>query len=358
MNTTNTKSCILIALAIGLIGCKKHTISYNPQIIDDAAQTKATCEIIAEDLECRFPAQIAELDSMIIVLDAAVNENFFHIYSNKGKILAKFGKKGRGYGELIDIPTYFSLDEHSLFVADKNKILEYDIAKLLAGEEGYTKQLTYNELFKSEDKTVDDLIVVKDNAYFRFRMSPDSRLNIISPDINSYLTYNALPILNNSDEGTGNDHIVWRYMTRVCISPNKKYIAQTTYIGAVLDILEIAADKIQHVSTRYIIEPIYEQVDRNNIAITDNTTIGFDALYCTNEYIYGLINGNMGKDLRNRDFQSPYTRNIAVFNWTGDLEHVIATPHMLTSICISPNDRTGYATTYKAGTYNLIKINW
>ena len=190
------------------------------------------------------------------------------------------------------------MDEHSLFVADKNKILEYDIAKLLAGEEGYTKQLTYNELFKSEDKTVDDLIVVKDNAYFRFRMSPDSRLNIISPDINSYLTYNALPILNNSDEGTGNDHIVWRYMTRVCISPNKKYIAQTTYIGAVLDILEIAADKIQHVSTRYIIEPIYEQVDRNNITITDNTTIGFDALCCTNEYIYGLINGNMGKDLR------------------------------------------------------------
>lgn len=352
----NAKSYMAL-MFVALVGCKKNAIIYNPEIMDDVPHIEATCDIIADDIECVYPIQIAELDSMIIVLDFAVNENFFHIYSNKGQLLAKFGKKGRGYGELISTPTHFSLDKHSVFVADKNKIIEYDIADLLAGNKQYTEQSMNNEVFKLNGNLPNN-IYVKDGAYYCFCMSPDSRLKIISSDIDSCLTYNILPILNNSDEGIADNHIVWRYMPHTCISPNKRYIAQTTYIGAVLDILEITNDKIQHVSTQYIIEPVYEKFDHNNITIVDDTVIGFDAVCCTNEYIYGLINGNMGKSLRNRDFQYPYTRNISVFDWNGSLERVITTPYMMTSICVLSNNQGGYATTYKDGVYNLIKINW
>lgn len=350
------KFLVFAAMACGLIGCKNSALRYNPGMLDGVPCAKATMEPIVENLECRYPAQIAVSDSLVIVLDAAVNDNIFHIYDHKGNILTKFGKKGRGYGELINTPTYFSLDGQSVFVADKNKIIQYDLPKILSGKDQSIHQIAYSELFGSQH--VFHNILVRGGAYFCFRMTPDSRLTILSLNSNVATKYDTMPALVDSDKVSEDNHIIWRYMSRNCVSPDGQFIAQSTYIGAVLDILKLASEKVQPVSTQYIIQPVYKKIDNNNLTITEKTVIGFDAICCTNEYVFGLINGNEGKDLRDRDFQTPFSREITVFDWAGNLEKKIKTPDMMTSIYVMPDNRSGYAVTYTDGNYSLAKVEW
>ena len=345
-------------LVVILFGCRQNTLQYDPALLDNAPQIEAAAETVVSDIKCRYPIQISVLDSMIIVLDAGANDGFFHIYSDKGQLIAAFGKRGRGYGELIDMPASFSVDGHAVFVADKNKIVGYDLSKLLAGKGQYISQLSYSELFKSQEYTFQDVIVC-DSTYFCFRISPESRMTVVSPAANLLVTYNTLPALDISDKTTVDDYIVWRYMTRSCLSPDRRHLAQSTYIGAVIDLLEITSDNdIRSIATRYILPPKYQKIDSNNIMIADDTFIGFDVMCCTNEYVYGLINGNTGKDLRNREIRNPYTRKVAVFDWNGNVAGCIHTPYMMTAIDVAQDNRTGYAVAYKDGIYDLMKMNW
>lgn len=319
----------------------------------------STSKTLNDSPLCRYPAQLECVDSLLILLDWGVSSDIFQIYNLKGEHLASFGIKGRGYGELINPNPFFNVDKtnKTILINDMNKIIEYDLNKIIKGEKQYTNVIDINEKLNINSAQISRIVKLQDRYYY-FDGSNGQRLKIFSPQSEYPIEYNSYPQTIQATESSTDNYLVWNYMPRISVSPNQMHIAQTTYIGGVLDILQRAPDAIKHVTTTFIYPPVYNKIDEHNISWTRESTLGFDAISSSDEAIYTLLNGNLGAELQQSSPQHPFTSNITVFDWNGALAKIVKTPHMMMTFTIGNSERTGYATTYHEGGYSLVEINW
>lgn len=125
-----------------------------------------------------------------------------------------------------------------------------------------------------------------------------------------------------------------------------------------MDLFKIEKNKMIPIKTRLIYYPYYKVIDDQNAQITwdDATKIGFECIYTSNSYIYSLLNGIIGHELKNPNIQEPYTKNISIFDWEGNPKTLIQTDHMMNALCLDETEQTIYAVAYNKGEHALVKI--
>ena len=341
--------CILPLVALCLCGCKTRIaeeLTYNDNLFADCPVSEARSTVLSPDLDCSYPAQIACTDSLIVILDWGVNEDLFHVFSRKGECIAKFGRRGRGNGELVNPAPYFCLDGEKVIIADIDKVVEYDLSRL--NDQDFISQRTY----ASMDGIRPQSIIKKEDVMLGL-WDKDARFSLLSSGA-APASYGYFPPFGDA-HGPEYVSVIWKYMPKTCVSPDKKHLAQGTYIGAVLDILTLS-EGIAPVTTRYIYEPVYDIVDAYNITMNAGTRIGFDAIDATDGFIYTLLNVVYGEELQRPDPEMPFADEISVFDWEGNAVRVIKTSDMMMTLCAC-SDKVLYATSWRDGKYDLVELD-
>lgn len=304
-----------------------------------------------------MPRQMEIVDSLIIVLDAFRPDYFFHIYNKQGSFLKSFGNKGRGPGELMTIRN-FHIDQQrktmQVYSIEKKKILEYNLKKILNNETPFceeqsiklsTPQYPYNIIKYTPDK----YLCLHNSTQQRFTIQDNEHEKY------SYSNYPEIEENNNIDFTIS----VLNYANSFRFSPDYTKFLEASYIGAILDLFKVTDNEIKTINTCRIYYPLYKIVDKETAQITwdDQTRIGFECIYTTNNFIYTLLNGIQGRELKNPDIKNPYTQNISIFDWEGNPYKLIKTDKMMNAICMDELEQTIYALAYNQGEHSLIKIN-
>ena len=134
---------------------------------------------------------------------------------------------------------------------------------------------------------------------------------------------------------------VHTYNSDMLVSPNKSRWVQTSYIGGILEIFEYDGGKIKNIGTNPIYKPVY-MGEKQDVSWEDKTIIGFDDMVVTDRYIYTLLNGAMGKQLKSNPPVNPFTNKITVFDWNGNIKKIINTDCMLLAIDVDEREDVCY----------------
>ena len=313
-------------------------------------------QVLAKELRIHYPASMFAIDSVIGIVDFRTSDFFIHLYNEKGEALGNMARKGRGFGEITNYNDFLVKKEEGLVsFYSPGKITEYDVRAFLADSADYIK--VYPVPSKAYHTS---------NFYHNaLRIGTDKYLLVESFDLNRFVmidgrtcrTYTAYPEVTG--EGTEKDAAIFRYASKMAIKGDYSRIAFGTYIGGVLEILQIDdRSGISPVKTVGVYEPVYAKVKNSPDAITwgDETTIGFEAMDATDKYLYTLLNGASGKELKAEDAiqDPPFTENISIFDWDGEAVKQIHTGKKLMAIA-AKGDSVCYAVAYDDN-YSLLKM--
>ena len=88
----------------------------------------------------------------------------------------------------------------------------------------------------------------------------------------------------------------------------------------------------------------------------DETPIGFEAMDASDRYLYTLLNGTLGKNLKAKDAinNPPFTEKISIFDWNGHAVKQTYTGKKLMGLT-NKGDSICYAVAYDDN-YSLLKI--
>lgn len=332
--------------------CKQENIDeqYNENItFKDSLQ--CTYNVLNDSCIFIRPNQMEVFDTIIVVLDKFHLAEYFHIYNKNGKYLKAFGRRGRGPGELISASNFHANKEDEtiqVYNMGKRQIIEYNLKAILNNEETFCK--TYDLSYTTYPL---EIIKYSNENYLFCDPGTDIRYAIYDQkEIKD--SCSAYPRLENSDEYTP---AIMGYASIRRFSPDFTKFVHATYIGAVMDFFTIKNDKIIPQNTCRLYYPKYKIVDkkRHDITWDESTKIGFECLYTTNSYIYSLLNGILGADLK-KDNVDAYTKNISVFDWQGKPYKLIKSTTMLNAICVDEKENCIYAIAYNEGEHSLIRI--
>lgn len=314
-----------------------------------------TSKILNDSCIFIMPRQMEIFDTIIIILDEFRPDNFFHIYNTQGKLLKSFGNKGRGPGELLTVSN-FHPNKHNNTIAvynfRKRHIIEYDIQKILHNVSPF-----YSEHpIEASTTYPQEIIKLDSNNYLCCHRLPQLRYSIQEGNEEKF-QYINYPQIEERNIPTFTAAIL-NYAGQYRLSPDHTKFLEVSYIGAIMDLFKIEKNKMIPIKTRLIYYPYYKVIDDQNAQITwdDATKIGFECIYTSNSYIYSLLNGIIGHELKNPNIQEPYTKNISIFDWEGNPKTLIQTDHMMNALCLDETEQTIYAVAYNKGEHALVKI--
>lgn len=328
---------------------------------NENSQFRDTLQITSQVLNdsCIFimPRQMEVIDSLIIILDAFRPDHFFYIYNTQGKFLKSFGTKGRGPGELLIASNFHSdIPNHTIRVYNpqKRSIIEYDLAKILNNEHPF---FTECSVHLPQSLYPQEIIKFDSEKYLCCHRTPELRYTIQEQDQEKF-SYTIYPQLEDKNDKHFAAAIL-NYAGLYRFSPDYSKFLEASYIGAIMDLFEISDNEMKPIQTCRIFYPQYKILDAENAQITwdEKTRIGFECIYATNNYIYSLLNGILGSELKNPEIQEPYTKNISVFDWQGTPQTLLKTNNMMNAICVDEEQRIIYALAYDKGEHSLIKLN-
>lgn len=300
------------------------------------------------DIPIKYPIKLAKLDSVIILMDID-SKLYFTIFDLNGNIIKKFGAKGKGPGEILNPkPFCVNYSNKTISVFANNKLVKYNIEKVLNGDENYFSE----KINLISDVEFNNVIPLEQGYYLmtgnslRFAISNGDKI------IDQYDTYP-----NISDDPNISNYVkqVMNYGDRIYTSPDSRKIVQSTYIGAILDIYNNDNLKILPSNTVLIYKPSFKSIDKENVTWDETTKIGFESISTSDNFIYSILSEVKGKDLmENTSF--PYTKNISIFDWNGNAIKKIQTDKMIVSIAQDEINKKIYAISYFEGTYSLIQV--
>lgn len=355
------KLIIKILIFLCIISC--YHCSFNNSIkekYNENQHFRDTFQISSQILNdsCVFimPRQMEIIDSLIIVLDAFRPDAFFYIYNKQGNLLKSFGTKGRGPGELLmvsnfhaDIPNKTIRVYHS----QKKSIIEYNLVKILNNETPFHIE---HSIKLSGSGFPQEIIEFDTNKYLCCHRAPELRYTIQGQNQEKF-SYTKYPQIEDKDDKRFTAAIL-NYAGIYRFSPDRTKFLEASYIGAILDLFEITNNQMTPIKTCRIYYPQYNVIDAENAQITwnEDTRIGFECIYTTNNNIYSLLNGIWGHELKNPNIQEPYTKNISIFDWKGNPQTLIKTDKMMNALCVDESEKAIYALTYSGGEHALVKI--
>ena len=347
----------LVALLILFIRCTpkdNKPITYNDEVFTRCDTTPAT--VLAKGLPIHYPASMFTMDSIIGIVDFQASDFFIHLYNEKGQAIGNMVRKGRGFGEITDYNDFIVKKEEGIVsFYSPGKIIEYDVLAYLSDSTSYIKEYPLPAEVYQKSSFYHNAVRTKSGKYLLIESFDENRL--VTVNGKTYNVYKTYP--NISGEGTEKDAAIFRYASKMAIKGDYSRIAFGTYIGGVLDILQIDDTLgISPVKTLGIYKPVYAKVKNSPDAITwgDETPIGFEAMDASDRYLYTLLNGTLGKNLKAKDAinNPPFTEKISIFDWNGHDVKQTYTGKKLMGLT-NKGDSICYAVAYDDN-YSLLKI--
>ncbi|WP_294599986.1 BF3164 family lipoprotein [uncultured Rikenella sp.] len=332
---------------------KSHAITY---FEDDFVVPQDTCEVeeLNSDFPFVYPIQSQCVDSLIVVLDLMAPDYYFNLFDQTGRHIGRFGRKGKGPGELLNPSQFFVPHPGVVSVYNTDRIVEYDLHDL--------EHLTtsFREIHLPALPTVSQAVPYQPNRYLLLSFEAQKRIGIYDAVSDSIVfTYDRFPrLFETVSQNNELESAIFSYGSRLYIKPDLTQFAQTTYIGAILEIFDLTADSVVSSSVTGIYSPQYVELSANPLHITwgDKTIIGFESVATTDRYLYTLLNGCLGSELKKENPEQPFTTRISVFDWQGNPIRQLQTDRMLTTIARDDAADCFFATSYQNGLYSLLRI--
>lgn len=322
---------LIVLLFLFIVSCENHkngyTDSLSCQNIYLHAKTLNDSTILAAPKKCFL------WDSLLLVMDARCGDNLFYVFSTfDGAFLKGGGKKGEGPGEVI-APSDTHLSSEgvlSYWDINKNKMVKYNIGKLLSNSEQYFKEITLEGERKLDSFL--DVIALKKGYLYNGNMNRyigvfGTENYVDAPDLPN------IPSLEISRAIMNKSH--W------AVAPNEKKMVRATSIGGIVECYKIEDNKVEEHWSKLFFPPIYkllEGVSPAWITWCEDSQMGFDNLYVTDQCIYLLLNGKLAKE-------KPFANEILVMDWKGNLIKKFILDKTVKTIAVDEEKKIIYATT-------------
>lgn len=226
----------------------------------------------------------------------------FYIYNhNNGALLATFGEKGNGPGEL---PRSFdmSLDKQNriIYTFGDKKNISFSIDSIIH-EKSHYKYRKQTELNSARNARK---ISYFDNNKFYSIGDRGSRIAILNEFNDILFSYKDMPVISTIDESDS----VYRkffyfYKSVSTLKPDATKLAYATTCGLHLEIFSMNEDTICKEQFHRYIKPKYI---KKNPVINDGVIEGCTYLFASNKYIYAIWSD---------DTQLKPGTKIALFDW-------------------------------------------
>lgn len=280
------------------------------------------------------PKKLFLKDSLLVVADARCGDNLFYVFSSSsdGVFLKAGGKKGEGPGEVLTPSNAHMNDDGVLSYWDinMNKIVRYDLKKMLCGSKSYFSEFYLDRELVSTSLL--DVIALK-NGYL-FNGNDDKHIGIYGTA--SYVDAPILPDIPSHEIGRAimnKSH--WE------MAPDEKRMVRVTSIGGIVQCYTVEKNTVEECWSKFFFRPIYKLVEGVKpawIAWSEESQMGFDNLYVTNQYIYLLLNGKYAK-------AKPFANEVLVMDWSGNIKKKFILDRTVKNIAVDEKKNIIYATT-------------
>lgn len=333
------------------MGCsRKSQITFDPSFGNELKAEFIPSLIVKSDIKnCRYPIKLEVLDSLFIIQDLGSNE-MIQLYDKSGESLSCLVKQGDAPSEVPGLTSTFMVENNKVVIYSTPKIVEYDPVKYIHGQKDFYLSNTLDEkLFSFPVQCVRKF----NDSYFIEGFTETMRFAIYDKD-KSLKLYKEYPsVIEESPEKVAQ---VMSYASKIAFRPDRKYWIQGSYIGGVLEIFHQNNNDITSVKQLFIYPPVYEDL---GIGVTwgNETIIGVDDMYATSNYIYVVLNGTQGANLKSSSPVNPFSNKLLVLDWEGNLVKKIETDCMIMALAVDSSDQYCYVVSFEGEKgYDLRKI--
>jgi len=329
-----------------LCSCSQQSnVVFNEQLLSEAKMIETNSVLIKEDIDCTYPVKMAKIDSLFFIQDL-VGNNVVNVFNNNGEFLDCMIKKGQGPNEVANVTKEFGLNRFGKIISVYNKpyLTEYDISKFMNGERDFCMRTDCSS-FCSNFPVINAHRI--DEGILLIGFTKDMRYAVIQNDSLSDL-YKDYPSIINAANSEELIPAVLSYSPCMGIDPDGKSWVQGTYIGGVLERFNVSDGVVSSDFQSFIYSPSYETKGGSaiNVSWGDETTIGFEDIVITSEYIYTLLNGTKGRNLKSTPPVTPFTNKITVFDKQGNVVKIIKTDCMMMTLDVDEIENKCYVVTY------------
>lgn len=307
---------VIIVLCICVImACnnKSDEIMYDSTPVESIEGKVLPVDTISTDGKFAMPSQMLSIgDSLLVVFDPMGGDEACLVMNVKGKFIGRLGRRGRARDELLSPVNMSKVCDNTICIYDysSNKLVTYDVLKVLSGDKASTKVMSCSELFQNvemEGFALNATLALSNGNYLLFG---NGAKRIVVSDMNTTLSeYNSYPKTDPDDECNWS---IWGNMASFAISPDNKHFIITTRIGALCEIFEFDGERIKSKTVKGFYPPKYKIAKGavpKCVVFGDDAIEGFCTLLALNDRFYTNIGG---KDCN-------FRHELLVFDYEGQL---------------------------------------
>jgi len=334
-------------LVLLLCSCSRQSkVFFDDQVLVEVEMVEKVSKLIKKDIDCIYPIKMARMDSLFIIQDL-VGSNIVNVFNEQGEFLSCLIKKGPGPDEVSNVTAEFCLDRSKGIVSvyDRPYLKDYNVYKFMDGEKNFCVRVNYssfNEKYpiKNAFRMNGSVLLVGFTKNMRYAVVRDDSITDV---------YKDYPLIIDVEQRDELIPAIISYSPCFGVAPDGESWVQGTYIGGVLESFKISNGMISAESKSFIYPPYYEaNVSKAGVDVSwgNETTIGFEDIVITSDYIYTLLNGIKGENLKNIPPISPFTDKITVFDKQGNVAKIIKTDCMIMTFDIDEKENKCYAVVY------------
>lgn len=341
----------LFILTATIISCSHNNqVGFDPSFGSELKAKFIPSQVIKSDIDCRYPIKLEVLDSIFAVQNLGSNE-LVQLFDKSGNYLSCLVKQGEAPSEIPKLISTFIVENNKIVVYSTPRIVEYDPIKYINNEKDF--YLSYR---MSEQLFVLPVQCIRkfNDSYFLEGFTENMRFAIFDKDSSLIIHKEYPPIIKN--ESPEKVAQVISYASKIAFRPDKEYWIQGSYIGGILEIFQRKNNEIASVKQIFIYPPVFTDIG-TGVTWGNETTIGVDDIYATSNYIYIVMNGTMGANLKSESPVMPFSNKLLILDWQGNLVKKVETDCMIMTLAVDPSDRFCHVISYEAENgYDLRKI--
>lgn len=313
--------CIVCALMV--VGCQHSAheeVSYDSGPIEQMKADSLPISEIMLSEELVNPRQIEIVDDSLVVLFDNSDGAIGRLLSFSGNTICKFGKRGKGHGELME-PVNFSIgrDQRSVYFYDyKGMFIQKFMLSNTLDTISFVKTIDMKKASYEGFRRFNYVCQSADSTFVGFGYNDKCRiLNVEDGHVKGI--YTDYPHIEDNVEYNWS---FWSNLANYGISPDRKHLVTTTGIGMLFEIFDITADgKIGSKVLKAFYKPIFQLAPGAKPACvifdSDKTFGGFKTICLGNTKFWGSIYGaaptySSGNEIYEFDYNGKLLRKYKV----------------------------------------------
>lgn len=283
-----------------------------------------------------LPGELTLAGDRLVVFDRLQPDAFFHLFDKAtGRPLGSFGRKGKAKGEVLN-PYNTAYDPASGMIVTydimQKKIVSYRLDDVVGDV-----PVPYVEEIRIEPVAMPAQVLPWHDSFWILGYTDAMRFGRVDRDGRIGSIYGEFPELVEDEEENWS---VMSYATCWKMRPDGSRMVQTTYIGTVMELLDVGEDGIRSNAVVRISPPVNYQLAQGAVpkwvTHTPETIAGFADLSVTEDRIYGLL-----YDVTIEEYDRTVPR-IVVFDWEGRARAIYQPDEILVVMAVDAVSNTLY----------------